>query len=501
MISCGISGKQFGKAEFEISCAPSVREDFDLALELLHSFEYDESEKIFSKIIDKDPSCSMAFWGIAMCNLHLLWTAPNLAELQKGSRAIEIAKAHTNPSSRESAYIHALGEYYKDWERTDPTARNERFEKAMENLSASYPSDKEASIFYALALIAAADPADKSYKKQRRAGSILFALYPLQPDHPGIIHYIIHAYDYPGLAEQALPEARRYATVAPSSAHALHMPSHIFTRLGLWDECIQSNQVSIAAAKCYAQAAGIKGHWDEELHGMDYLVYAYLQKGNNSMAKSQVDSLISIQDVYPVNFKVAYAFAAIPSRYMLENRKWQEAASLKIHPADFPWNKFPWQEALVHFTHVLGAAHTGQTDLGNAELDILRNLHDTLEKQRDFYKSKQVEIQIMTGQAWLLYESGKKAEGLQLMNIAANMEDSTEKHPVTPGSLIPARELLGDMLMESNQPRQALAAYEADLKNSPNRRNGLIGASMAAKTSGDLGKAKVYQDSLFKVTK
>ncbi|MFI5156104.1 MAG: tetratricopeptide repeat protein [Chitinophagales bacterium] len=501
LISCGATEKQFGKADFEISCAPSVKEDFDLALELLHSFEYDESEKMFSRIIDKEPSCSMAFWGIAMCNLHLLWTAPSLAELQKGAKAIQIAKAHANPGSREAGYINALGEYYKDWERTDPNARNEHFEKAMEKLSASYPSDKEAAIFYALALIAAADPADKSYKKQRRAGSILFAIYPSQPDHPGIIHYIIHAYDYPGLAEQALPEARKYASVAPSSAHALHMPSHIFTRLGLWDECIQSNLASLAAAKCYARAAGIRGHWDEELHAMDYLVYAYLQKGNNDMAKTQVDSLLSIYDVYPVNFKVAYAFAAIPSRYMLENRKWHEAASLKIYPADLPWNKFPWQEALIHFTRVLGAAQTRQMDLGNVELDILGKLYDTLESQRDFYKSRQVEIQLKAGQAWLLFKSGKKKEGLQLMTIAADMEDSTEKHPVTPGALIPARELLGDMLMESNQPKQALVAYEADLTNSPYRRNGLIGASMAAKKSGDKNKAKRYLLMLVNIEK
>ncbi|MBL7743922.1 MAG: hypothetical protein JNN00_10655 [Chitinophagaceae bacterium] len=278
IITCGPPGQQLGKVDFEMSCDQQTKQDFNTALALLHSFEYDESEKAFSKIIDASPGCAMAYWGVAMSNFHPLWMPPSEAELQKGAKAIEIANLIDNKSERESGYINAIGAYYKDRGKTDHRTRCLRFEKAMEELYKRYPEDKEAGIFYALALDASADPSDKTFANQKKAGAILSALYPAGPDHPGIIHYIIHTYDYPGLADLALPAARKYAKIAPSSAHALHMPSHIFTRLGLWDECIESNKVSVSSAKCYAESAGIKGHWDEELHGLDYLVYAYLQK-------------------------------------------------------------------------------------------------------------------------------------------------------------------------------------------------------------------------------
>jgi hypothetical protein len=359
LISCGSGGKQFGIVDFEMSCDEKVKQDFNVAMELLHSFEYDESEKVFAKIIDQAPGCAMAYWGVAMCNFHPLWNPPTEAELEKGAKAIEIAQSITTKSERESGYINAIGLYFKDWNTIDHLTRCKNFEKAMEQLYHSYPEDKEAAIFYALALDASAKPTDKTYANQKKAAAILDTLYALEPNHPGIIHYIIHTYDYPGLAVLALPAARRYAQVAPSSAHALHMPSHIFTRLGLWDESIKSNLESVAAAKCYAQSAGIKGHWDEELHGMDYLVYAYLQKRDNGLAEEQVKYLESINEVYPVDFKVAYAFAAIPSRFLLENKNWKDAAALQIHPVNFPWNNFPWQEAIFHFTKLLGYTHIG----------------------------------------------------------------------------------------------------------------------------------------------
>ncbi|MGH2646951.1 MAG: tetratricopeptide repeat protein, partial [Ginsengibacter sp.] len=427
IISCGPPDQQFGTVDFDMTCDETAKKDFNLAVELLHSFEYDESEKAFAKIIDEAPGCAMAYWGVAMCNFHPLWNPPTEAELQKGAKAIEIANSITTKSAREAGYINAIGLFYKDCNKKDHHTRCVYFEKAMEQLKNNYPNDKEASIFYALALDAAADPTDKTYTNQRKAGAILNALYAVEPNHPGIIHYLIHTYDYPGLAELALPFARRYAMVAPSSAHALHMPSHIYTRLGLWDESIKSNLVSIAAAKCYAISAGITGHWDEELHGMDYLVYAYLQKGDNKRAKEQVAYLQTINEVYPDDFKVAYAFAAIPSRYLLENKDWKEAATLQIHPQNFPWNKFPWQEAIIHFTRLMGAAHTGNMESAKAELNKLDQLHDTLEKQKDPYKSNEVAIQIKTGEAWILFQSGKKTEGLDVMKLAAAMEDSTEK--------------------------------------------------------------------------
>ena len=278
VISCGPPDAQFGSVDFDMSCDAKAKKDFNLAIELLHSFEYEESEKVFAKIIDETPGCAMAYWGVAMCNFHPLWNPPAEAELEKGSKAIDIAKAITTKSAWEAGYINAIGLFYKDWNIKDHHARCMDFEHAMEKLHASYPDDKEAAIFYALSLDAAAVPADKTYAKQKKAGAILEALYKAEPNHPGVIHYIIHTYDYPELAVLALPAARRYAQVAPSSAHALHMPSHIFTRLGLWDDCIHSNLKSIEAAKCYGESAGIPGHRDEELHGLDYLVYACLQK-------------------------------------------------------------------------------------------------------------------------------------------------------------------------------------------------------------------------------
>ena len=500
IISCGIQNHQFGIAHFEISSNTNVQTDFDLAVELLHSFEYDESEKAFAKIIDEDPNCAMAYWGVAMCNFHALWNPPTEAELEKGSKAIEIAKSINAKTKRETAYINAIGLIFTDWNKTDHHTRCVQFENAMDQLHKDYPDDVEASIFYALALDAAADPTDKTYTKQKKAGNILNALYAKYPNHPGIIHYIIHTYDYPGLAQLALPAARKYAAVAPSSAHALHMPSHIFTRLGLWDECIQSNLQSIDAAQCYAASANIKGHWDEELHGLDYLIYAYLQKNEDSLAWQQVQYVNSIDSVYPVNFKVAYCFAAAPARYVLENKLWKDASVLQLHP-NFAWNKFPWQEAIIHFARLLGFAHINNMVAAKNELNKMSVLHDTLQQQKDVYKANQVAIQMKAGEAWIDFLSGDKNKGLQLMQLAANMEDSTEKHPVTPGEVLPARELLGDMYVDLHQNENALQAYEAVLQRSPNRYNSLHGAAIAAKEMNNKQKAADYKAQLNAVTK
>jgi tetratricopeptide (TPR) repeat protein len=293
-----------------------------------------------------------------------------------------------------------------------------------------------------------------------------------------------------------LPAARKYATIAPASAHAQHMPSHIFTRLGLWDESIKSNLISTSAAKCYAENGHLKGHWDEELHGMDYLVYAYLQRADDANAKEQCDYLKTIRETSPEDFKVAYAFAAIPARYVLEKKMWQDAAHLQIHPLNFPWEKFPWQKAIVHFTRILGMLHTRNLDSARIEMTYLENIHDTLVKQKDDYKANLVDIQIRISKAWLLFESGKNNQALKLMDSAASQEEATEKHPVTPGEVIPARELHGDMLLEMGKAAKALEAYQMDLEKHPNRLNGLYGAGMAAEKSGDFEKAKIYYQQL-----
>jgi hypothetical protein len=499
IVSCGPPDKEFGQVHFQTSCSKEVEKEMDLGLSLLHSFEYDESEKAFARVIDKAPGCAMAYWGVAMSNYHPLWAPPAKDELEKGAKAIAAARSITEKSKRESEYIDAIEAFYKGWDTTDHRTRTLNYSKVMEKLYADYPEDNESAIFYALSLTAAADPTDKTYKNQKKAGEILNALYQKDPNHPGIVHYIIHSFDYPDLAALALTAARNYAKVAPSSAHALHMPSHIFTRLGLWDECINSNIESVSSAQCYAQSTGIKGHWDEELHGLDYLMYGYLQKGDNADAKRQLDYLGSIKKVSPQNFKVAYAFAAIPSRYVLENKSWRDAADLQLLYPDFPWKDYPWQLGIYHFARLMGSVNSNQLDAAKKEMNELDSLHTVLVNLKDPYKANQVQIQFNSGKAWILFRDGKKEEALKLMNTAAEMEDKTEKHPVTPCEVLPARELLGDMLLQMNQPAQALIAYENDLHNRPNRFNSVYGAAKAAEGAKDMAKAGTYYRQLVSI--
>lgn len=499
IIVCGPSDKEFGTVSFETTCSEKVQATFDLAVALLHSFEYDEAEKVFAKIIDEEPECAMAYWGVAMANYHPLWEAPSQAELEKGTKTIAIASSLEQKSAIEKDYIDAVATFYKDWNTIDHRTRGLRYANAMEKVYTKYPQSREAALFYSLALIATADPSDKTRANQRKAGDILTALYPEGARHPGVVHYIIHTYDYPELAELALPAARKYASIAPSSAHAQHMPSHIFTRLGLWDECIQSNMVSASSAKCYAENAGITGHWDEELHGMDYMMYGYLQKGDNESANELYDYLKSIKEVYPLSFKAAYAFAAIPSRYYVENKLWKEAASLKIHPTNFPWENFPWQRSIFHFARLLGFVHVDHLDSAKSELTSLKNLYDILVNENDSYKANQVMIEIEAGTAWIMFKEGNKSDAIRFMTSAADREERTEKHPVTPGTVIPARELLGDMLIQMNNPKEAIVAYETDLKNQPNRFNGLYGAALSCERINHVEEATRYYQQLLSI--
>jgi len=482
IVTCGPEdGERFGTVSFSASVPLNLRDDFNVAIALLHSFEYDEAEKMFAKVIDQCPNCAMAYWGVAMSNFHPLWMPPSQEELVKGSKAIYIARSIQDKSKRESDYIEAIAKFYERSDQLDHVSRVLSFEKAMEQVYQNYPDDKEAAVFYTLALNAGADPRDKSYTKQRKAFSILNKLFEEEPLHPGVAHYIIHNYDYPGLAELALPAARKYASIAPASAHAQHMPSHIFTRLGLWDECARSNLVSVSAAQCYAEKANIDGHWDEELHGLDYVVYAFLQKKEDSLAKKYVDYVHTIDKVYPVNFKGAYAFAAIPARYTLERKNWREASALQLHE-NFPWEKFPWQEAIIHFAKLVGNIHLNRSAIAEQELGTLKALYGKLAADKNkSLEAAQVMVQIKASEALIEYNKGNRDKALELMSAAADMEDSMEKHPVTPGSVIPARELLGELLLEMNRPSLALEAFQLDLKNNPNRRNGLIGAAMAAR--------------------
>jgi len=500
IVSCGPQdGEMFGTVSFTASVPGSLKNDFNIAIALLHSFEYDEAEKVFAKIIDQAPGCAMAYWGVAMCNFHPLWFPPTPPELQKGSKAVQVARSIEGKTKRESDYIEAIGQFYEHADRLDHRSRVLNFEKAMQKIYENYPDDEEAVVFYALALDAAADPNDKSYTNQRKAFALLNPIFEKEPLHPGIAHYIIHNCDYPGLAELGLPAARKYASIAPASSHAQHMPSHIFTRLGLWNDCIQSNLVSISSARCYAEKAKIKGHWDDELHAMDYLVYAYLQKGQDELAQQQVDYLETINEVYPVNSKSAYAFAAIRARNLLERKMWKQAAALSLHPANFPWEKFPWQEAIIHFARAMGAVNTNNPNEAKEELQKLNLLYDELAKQTDKkQEAGQVAVQLKTLQAWIEFKQGNNEKGLNLMRAAADMEDGMEKHPVTPGEVTPARELLGEMLLEMNQPVSALEAFEADLKIRPDRFNGLYGAGLACERAGNKAQAAVYFKDLLK---
>ena len=483
---------KLGTVRFQISCSPKVQAPFSRAVAMLHSFWYNEAEKAFSRIGDTDPKCGMTYWGVAMSNYHPVWAPPTPAELKRGAESSEKAVAIGAKTARERDYIAAIAAFYRDSDSLDHRTRALAYEKAMAQVYRKYPDDSEAGIFYALALLGTAPLADKQYVNQKKAATILGRELPKNPKHPGVAHYIIHSYDYPQLAELAFPAARRYAKIAPDSPHALHMPSHIFTRLGLWEDSIQSNIASAASARKHVQRLKPSAGSFDQLHAMDYLAYAYLQQGQDLKAKQVVDEMLTIQTLDLENFVAAYAFAAIASRYALERRQWSEAAGLGLHPPAFPWKNFRYAEAIVAFGRGLGAARTGNAAAARQEMEKLAAIQRELVGASGYDWAAQVEAQRLTVAAWLAYAEGRAEEAIQLMGSAADLEDNTDKHPVTPGAVLPARELLGDMLLELKRPAEALKEFETVLKQSPNRFNGLYGAARAARFSGDQTKAKAY---------
>jgi len=366
----------------------------------------------------------------------------------------------------------------------------------MEQVYLRYPKDHEAAIFYALALLGTAVPTDKTYANQKKAAGILNKVLAAEPEHPGVAHYLIHSFDYPSLASLALAAARSYAKIAPSSPHALHMPSHIFTRLGLWQESIESNIASAEAAKNHVAKTNPGAAAFDQLHAMDYLAYAYLQTAQDGKVKEIVDAINKMNKLDANVFQAGYALAAIPSRYALERRRWSEAAALKVHPADFPWNKFPYAEAMIYFARSLGASRSGDTASAGKDVDRLTAIQKSLADAKENYWATQVEIQRRTAAAWLAHAEGKQEESLQLMRSAADLEDTTEKAPVTPGAIVPARELLGELLLDLRESQAALREFEVSLVVSPNRFNGLYGAARAAELSGDREKAGAFYAKL-----
>ena len=490
---------KLGKVHFPISCGAESQKKFDVALAMLHSFWYGKSDKAFADLAASDPGCAMAHWGVALSRFHQIWEVPPADDLKAGVAAMAAARAAGAKTQRERDYIEALGAYYDKSDSLDHVTRFLAYEKSMGELAAKYPKDPEASIFYALALNGVANnglPPDKTYARQKKAGEILEPIFKEMPEHPGIAHYIIHSYDYPPLAERGVDAARRYAKIAPDSPHALHMPSHIFTRLGLWDDSIASNLASADAARRDLQKTMPGASSFDELHAMDYLAYAYLQTGRDAEARRILDGAARAEKFDKQNFAAAYALTAIPARLALERRDWKAAASVEMRPAGFAWNKFPWTESAVVFARAVGFARGGDAASARGEISRLEKLRDSLREAKNGYWADQVEIARREAAAWLARAEKKDAEALELMRSAAALEDTVDKHPVTPGPILPAREQLGDLLLELGKPADALVEYRADLAASPNRLNGLYGAARAARLSRDAAAAKGYYEKV-----
>ena len=471
--------ERLGTVSFETSCSPEAQKLFDRAMLYQHSFWYRASQRTFEEVLKKDPECGIAYWGIA---LSLLWNPhvpPPAKNLADGAIALTKGKAIGAKTQRERDYLEALWVMYADYDKVDHRTRIVAYAKAMEQLAQRYPNDDEAQIHYALALNTSASPADKTYANQLKGGALLEPIFQRKPDHPGVAHYLIHLYDYPPIAEKGLDAARRYAQIAPAAAHAQHMPSHIFTRLGLWDDSIKSNAESARVAK-------EDGEPGDQLHAMDYLVYANLQLGQDRKAKAVIDEMVTVK-VADTYFPAGYALAASPARYAIERGDWKEAAALPVRAG-----AQPHVQAISYWARALGAARTGDPASAKADIAKLVELRDKLREAKDAYWAEQVDIQCQVATAWVLYAEGRYDEALKAMSAAADAEDRSEKHPVTPGVPKPARELYGVMLLERGNAGNALVAFEATLKKEPNRLAAYAGAAKAAEMSGDKAKARQH---------
>jgi hypothetical protein len=485
------TGEKLGAVHFATSCNGAAQNDINRAVALLHSFQFSRAIDDFKAALGKDATCTIAYWGIELSDWGNPF-APGIIDnrlLQLGRESAERGERLGAKTERERAYLAAVSNLYWDFESTPQQARWLAYRNAMGDVAVKYPKDKEAQIFYALALAVAADPGDKTYTNLLKAGAILEELFEEEPTHPGLAHYIIHAYDVPALAKRALSAARRYSDIAPDAPHALHMPSHTFTRLGYWQASIDSNVAAAAAARRQGQTA-------EELHASDYETYAYLQTGQDEAAGRIVRSLPEMASRFdPKALLIGagppaagyFALAAIPARYALERRDWQQAEQLALRETPFPFT-----DAITWFARGLGAARLGHTAAANEASTALKLIQERLLRANEPYWARQVEIQALTVAAWSALATGAKEEALQQMESAAEMEDGTEKSVVTPGPLSPARELLGEMFLEMNDPTKALDQFEATLKKEPRRFNSLYGAAHAAQLSGSRDTSQTY---------
>ncbi len=493
------STEELGVVKFLTTCSDKARPAFDRGLALLHSFEYEVGRGSFLEATKLDPTCGIAHWGVAMTYYHPIWAPPNAQEFAAGQAAAEAGAKAGAKSDREKRYIDAIGAYYARVDGRDPRARANAYRAAMEQLARDFPDDPEAKIFVALALLGTAPPSDRSLAQQKQAAAILNGLLETHPKHPGIQHYTIHAFDYPALATLALPAARSYAKTAPDAPHALHMPSHIFTRLGLWDECIASNLDSAASAKRIVARSHPGAASREALHAMDYLAYAYLQKGRDQDAQKVAAEVATATRFDQPDFAAGYALVAVPARYALERRDWKSAAALAIPTADVPWQQFTYARGVTSFANALGAARSGDPARAQQALASLATMEGELAKQPPagpYDWSGQVASMRMAAAGWVAVAEGKADEGVRLLTEAADKEDAVGKHPVTPGAILPARELLGDALLELKRPADALAAYERSLTSAPNRFNTLAGAAKAADAAGQRAIARKYYQEL-----
>jgi hypothetical protein len=492
------SGEKLGTVHFATSCNQVVEKEFNRAVALLHSFQFTRAIEGFNAVLGEDPTCGIADWGIALSD----WSNPfatgmkDRAQLQLGRESAERGKIVGAKTDRERAYIAAVGKLYSDFEGTPQPARLLAYRDAMRDVAAKYPEDHEAQIFYALALAASESPTDKTYADRLKAGAILEKLFEEEPTHPGLAHYLIHTYDVPALAGRGLAAARRYSEIAPDAPHALHMPSHTFTRTGYWQESIESNIAATAAARREGQTA-------EELHASDYETYAYLQTGQDEAAGRIVKSLPEIASRFDPKALISgaanppagyFALAAIPARYALERRDWKQAEQLELRETPVPY-----ADAMTWFARGLGAARLGRPAVADESATALQQIRVRLLKADENYWARQVEIQELAVRAWAALAAGKKESALRQMKSASELEDGTEKSAVSPGPLAPARELLGEMLLETNEPAQALMQFEATLKKEPGRLRSLYGAAHAAQLSGSRDTSQKYFRELLRV--
>jgi tetratricopeptide (TPR) repeat protein len=493
------SGARLGTVHFQTSCSAAAGAEFDQAIAYLHSFEFGPAIRGFNSVLAADSTCAMARWGIALAR----WGNPMVANqrtpavLEQGRQAARAAaamKARATP--REQAYIDAVAKLYENYETTPQSARIVAYEQAMANVATTHIADVEASVFYAVSLVASAPPTDKTYANQLRAGSMLEEMWKRQPEHPGLAHYIIHAYDVPALAPQAKAAAQRYADIAPSAPHALHMPSHTFTRVGLWKESVNTNMKSMEAAKRDSSIG-------EQLHALDYAVYAHLQMRNDADAKRLMDMIPAIVPQYDVNAVRGaasgaagmFAVAAVPARWAIERREWQEAAAITPRATSFRHT-----DAISWFARALGAARTNDRVKARQAIDTLKAIQEQLLAANEAYWAEQVAIQTLEARAALYQAEGVSREALNTMLEAARREDATEKAAVTPGPIVPAHELLGDMYLEIGRHRDALAQYQESMKKEPGRFRSLYGAMKAATAIGDKKAQADYAAQIEKLT-